>query len=82
MVAPWNIQSKRPPLLNRRVKPLQICEKCYKAVAVLIPLQLGSGGAAAKCFPACYERIFGKEELEDARKVREDQESKKPDHLS
>jgi len=43
---------------------------------------MGTSFAAAKCCPACYERIFDKEQLEDALKAGEDQESKKPDHLS
>jgi hypothetical protein len=57
--------------------PPQICDKCYKAAAVLIPIEMGSSFAAAKCCPACYERIMGREEMEEALKKAE-QESKPP----
>jgi len=60
----------------------KICDKCNKASAVLIPLEMGTSFAKAQCCPQCYERIFGKEELEEALKAREDKESKKPDQLS
>jgi hypothetical protein len=62
--------------------PPQICDKCQNAAAVLIPVEMGRRFEMAHCCPQCYERIYGKEELEEALKAREDQESKKPDHLS
>jgi len=43
---------------------------------------MGTSFAKAQCCPQCYKRIFGKEELEEALKAREDKESKKPDQLS
>jgi len=55
---------------------VKICDKCYKAAAILIPVEMGMSFATAQCCPQC-ERIFGKEELEKALKAREDQESKK-----
>jgi len=59
----------------------KICDK-YRAAAILIPIDMGTSFATAQCCPQCYERIFGKEELEAALRAREDQDSKKPDHLS
>jgi hypothetical protein len=44
--------------------PQQICDKCYKDAAKLVPISMGMSFAAAKCCPPCYERIYGKEELE------------------
>jgi hypothetical protein len=58
----------------------KVCDKCYKAAAILIPVEMGTSFATAQCCPQCYERIFGKEALEEELKDR--QESKKPDHLS
>jgi hypothetical protein len=43
---------------------------------------MGTSFATAQCCPQCFERTFGKEEFEEALKAREDQDSKKPDHLS
>jgi len=43
---------------------------------------MGTSFAKAQCCPQCYERIFGKEALEEELKDLEDQESKKPDQLS
>jgi hypothetical protein len=62
--------------------PPQICDKCYKPAETLLRLEMGTSFATARCCPACYKRIFGKEELEEALKARKEQESKKPDHLS
>jgi hypothetical protein len=61
--------------------PPKICDKCSKAAAILILVEMGTSFAKAQCCPQCYERIFGKEALEEALKAREDKESKKPDHL-
>jgi hypothetical protein len=60
----------------------RICDKCYKAAAILIPVEMERSFATAHCGPQSYERIFGKEELEEALKAAEDRESKKPDQLS
>jgi hypothetical protein len=60
----------------------EICGKCHKAAAILIPIEMGTSFAAAQCCPQCYERIYGKEEFEEALKARENQDSKKPDHLA
>jgi hypothetical protein len=57
--------------------PPQICDKCAKPAETLLRLEMGTSFATARCCPACYERIFCKESLEDALKAREDQESKK-----
>jgi hypothetical protein len=54
----------------------QIFDKCYKAAAILIPVEMGSSFAAAKCCPACYQRIYGNEELEQALKELEDSKKK------
>jgi hypothetical protein len=54
----------------------KVCDKCNKAAAILILITLGTSFASAKCCPQCYERIFGKEALEEALKSRESQESK------
>jgi hypothetical protein len=58
--------------------PPQICDKCNKPAETLLRLQMGPSFASAKCCPACYERIWGKEELEEALRGREGQESKRP----
>jgi hypothetical protein len=81
----WNLVFHWPPLLSSETAEAhrmstKICDKCNKAAAVLIPLEVGTSVATAKYCPQCYERIHGKEELEEALKAREDQESKKPDH--
>ena len=60
----------------------RVCDKCYKAASILIPIKMGMSFATARCCPQCYERIYGKAAMEDALKAREDQDSKKPDHLS
>jgi hypothetical protein len=60
----------------------KIRDKCYKAAEILIPIKMGPSFAAAKCCPQCYERISGKEALEEELKDLEDQESKKPNQLS
>jgi hypothetical protein len=54
----------------------KIYDKCYKAAEILITITMGTSFATAKCCPQCYERLFGKEELEAALKAREKQESK------
>jgi hypothetical protein len=43
---------------------------------------MGLSFATARCCPQGYERIYSKEELEEALKAREDQDSKKPDYMS
>jgi hypothetical protein len=53
---------------------MKICDKCYKAAAILISIEMGRTFATAHCRPRCYERIYGKEELEAALKAAEDQE--------
>jgi hypothetical protein len=44
--------------------PPQICDKGYKAAAVLIPIEMGTSFATARCCPACFERIMGREQME------------------
>jgi hypothetical protein len=48
----------------------KIYDKCYKAAAILNPVEMGTSFATAQCCPQCYERIVGREELEEALKAR------------
>ena len=57
--------------------PPQICDKCYKPANMLLRLEMGMSFATARCCPACYERIMGREEMEEALKKAE-QDSKPP----
>jgi hypothetical protein len=44
----------------------KISDKCYKPADVLLRLEMGTTFATAKCCPACYERIMGRESMEEA----------------
>jgi hypothetical protein len=51
--------------------PPQICDKCNKPSEKLLRLEMGTSFATARCCPQCYERIFGKEAMEEAMKALE-----------
>jgi hypothetical protein len=55
--------------------PSQICDRCYKPSETLLQIEMGQRFATARCCPACYERIYGREAMEEALKASE--ESKK-----